>query len=431
MKSYPGDDKVRELVLSEKWDQAAELLRSVLEVFEGAAPRNDLALVLAAKGDGEDSVNMVLEAEEKDDSDIRVIVNRYFISTLADMNRSRGQDALSRVIDLTRGDADLKPKLSIIMRTFNRGNLIADAVNSVLKQKMKDWELIIVNDGGDREVDKTIERVWEKRLVYAYAHHSGPAGVFNVGLRLARGSLISFVDDDDLVYPDHYSRLSEHLDVHPELCAIYTDLKTVWIDGVSGERLREEAHVAGPYQAFKLWSGFFIYNLMAMVLRKECLEKTPGFLEGLSGPEDWEFAISLSKHFNFEYLPELGGEINRREGIQQLTKHSVMDWNLHRNLVLYYHGMCPFYSFSLTETPLSNRFLEALAGLLDAHPQFTPALELSKFFKEPEYSAFYQLGKKLESEGRPAEARPVYSAGAKLAPFEVKVWAKLLRSWLK
>jgi hypothetical protein len=431
MKSYPGDDKARELALAEKWDQAAELLRSVVEVFEGAGPRNDLALVLAAMGEGEESSAMILQDEEQDDSDIRVIVNRYFISALADMNQERGEHALERVVDLTKGDAGLTPKLSIIMRTFNRGKLIQEAFASILKQKMSDWELIIVNDGGDREVDKTIERIWEKRLVYAYARHSGPAGAFNVGLRLARGKLISFLDDDDIVYPDHYSRLSGHLDVHPELCAIYTDLKRVWIDGKTGERLKEEVHLAGPYDPSKLWSGLYIYNLMSMVIRKQCLEKMPGFLEGLFCAEDWEFMISLSKHFGFEYLPEAGGELNYREGVFQEGKRSVMDWNLQRNLILYYHGMSPFYSFSLTAAPITDRFLETLSELLDAHPEFTPALELSKLFKEPEYAPFYQLGKKLESEGRGKDARPVYAAGTRLAPYEFKLWAKLARSWLK
>lgn len=431
MKSYPGDDKARELVLSEKWEQAAELLRSVIEVFDGAAPRNDLALVLAAMGEGEDSVQMILDAEEQADADIRVMVNRYFMSALADLDHGRGEDALSRVIDLTRGDADLKPKLSIIMRTFNRGKLIADAVNSVLKQKMRDWELIIVNDGGDREVDKTIERIWEKRIVYAYTHHGGPSGAFNVGLRLARAGLISFLDDDDLVYPDHYSRLCEHLDVHPEIFALYTDLKRVWIDGNTGERLREEVHAAGPFQPYKLWSGFYIYNLMSMVIRKECLDKMPGFLEGLRCAEDWEFMLSMSEHFGFAYLPELGGELIYREGVHQEGKRSIVDWNLQRNLILYYHGMSPFFSFSLTSSALSDRFLAALEELLDAHPELTPALEFSKLFKEPEYAPFYQLGKRLESEGRYKEARPVYAAGTRAAPLEPKVWVKLARSWLR
>ena len=96
-----------------------------------------------------------------------------------------------------------------------------------------------------------------------------------MGLWAARGEFISFLDDYDVVYPDHYHRLIEHLDVHPEVKAVYTDLKLVWKDAESGAVLRERVHNAGPYEAEKLWTGFYIMNLMTLVLRRECLEQVP------------------------------------------------------------------------------------------------------------------------------------------------------------
>jgi len=430
MKSYPGDDKARELVAAENWAEAKELLETVTEVFEGAGPNNDLALVLARTGERDRAFDLIEEAESKPDADIRVKVNRYFLSQLCEFSDSRGEDAAKRVIDLTRGDASLKPKLSIIMRTYNRPDLITEAVRSVLRQKLSDWELVIVNDGGDREVDKVVERIWDKRMVYAYAIHSGPAGAFNVGLRLARGAYISFLDDDDLVYPEHYHRVISHLEVNPEVKAIYTDLKLVWLNRESGAVVGEEARLAGPYQPARLLGGFFIMNLLTMVLRRECLEKVPGFLEDLRSAVDWEFMIALSKHFNFEYLPGEGGELRYHEGLFQVGKRSVLDKNFQRNLIMYYWGNSPFYSWSPAQSRLREKFFVELQRFLDKRPALIAGLELRKLFKEPEYSLFYQLGLELAREERKREALDAYLCALSLAPYEFKVWGGILKARL-
>ena len=428
MKSYPGDDKTRELILAGKWEEARDLLESVIEVFEGASAKNDLALVLAKIGECSRAHDLIDQAESQLDADARVTVNKYFISQLVDFDDHRGEDAAKKVIDLTRGDVNLKPRLSIIMRTYNRSKLIIEAARSALFQKYSDFELVIVNDGGDREVDKAVERVWDKRVVYAYAVHSGPSGAFNVGLRLARGEFISFLDDDDVVYPEHYSRLIEHLDVHPEVKAVYTDLKLVWKDAESDAVLREKAHIAGPFEADKLWTGFYIMNLMSLVLRRECLEKVPGFLEGLQNAVDWEFMLALSKFYGFEYLPEVGGELRYREGLSQVGKRSVNDHNLMRNLIIYYYGRSPFYSWVTGRGELTEKFMQVLAGFLKEHSDLIPALELRKLYKEHEYSLFYQLGRELQKAGRNKEAFAAYIAAAKLAPYEARIWGKVLSS---
>ena len=122
MKSYPGDDKAHELILAEKWEEARDLLELVIEVFEGASAKNDLALVLAKIGECSRALNLINQAESQADADARVTVNKYFISQLVDFDNHRGGDAAKKIIDLTRGDVNLKPRLSIIMRTCNRNN---------------------------------------------------------------------------------------------------------------------------------------------------------------------------------------------------------------------------------------------------------------------------------------------------------------------
>lgn len=101
--------------------------------------------------------------------------------------------------------------MSIIVAT-NRGGLFLDeALATVVAQTFTDYELIVVDDGGDdpAEVDRICARLRGCRVI-----HQPPAGVSiarNNGVTIARGSLLAFLDDDDLWHPE---RLAHHVAAH-------------------------------------------------------------------------------------------------------------------------------------------------------------------------------------------------------------------------
>lgn len=92
------------------------------------------------------------------------------------------------------------PKVSILMATYNRAELIDAAVESILKQSFKNWELIIADDGS---VDNTpqIVKEWENkdaRIVYTRSEvNQGISKNYNRGLRMAKGEYVAMLDDDD------------------------------------------------------------------------------------------------------------------------------------------------------------------------------------------------------------------------------------------
>ncbi len=429
MKSYPGVDKVRRFLLNHQWVEAERFLEEVMAVSENAGALNDLALIYARTGEWEQARRLMESAMQQPDRDVRTRINYFYIAELMALDQSRGEKARERVLDLKVGDQALKPRLSIVMRTLNRGEMIRGALKSVLDQNFKNWELVIVNDGGERAVEQILESLWDRRMVYAYARHSGPAGAFNVGLRLARGEMIGFLDDDDLAYPESWDRLQNHLETHPDSRAVYSDLNLAWMDLKTGAAKRTRPHPNGEFQREKLWSGFFIMNLMTLVIRRECLERMPGFLEGLSSSVDWEFLLALSHHTNFDYLKNTAGELRYWEGLDQVGKRSVLDRNHQRNLISYLHGITPFYQFGFGGKELHSKFLETLERLLTKFPDLIRGLELRKLLNEPAYSMFYQLGVELLKEGKKREARECFSCAGKLAPGETRIWWKLVRSW--
>ncbi len=119
------------------------------------------------------------------------------------------------------------PRVSIIVATNRGGLFLDDALATVAAQTFTDYELIVVDDGGDHpaEVDRICATIRDCRVI-----HQPPAGVSiarNNGVAIARGSLLAFLDDDDLWHPE---RLAHHVAAHdrdPEAVLSYCSWRSV------------------------------------------------------------------------------------------------------------------------------------------------------------------------------------------------------------
>jgi len=104
----------------------------------------------------------------------------------------------------------MKPKISVVISTFNRPQLLQRAIDSVLSQTFKDWELIIVDDCSDVPPPISApgkeDRVIPIRLPWNTGYLVRPK---NVGIMCARGDLIAYLDDDNVYLPDHLEVLYE------------------------------------------------------------------------------------------------------------------------------------------------------------------------------------------------------------------------------
>jgi glycosyltransferase involved in cell wall biosynthesis len=96
-----------------------------------------------------------------------------------------------------------EPLVSIIVPTYNRAALLAEALASVRAQTFADWECIVVDDGSTDETPTLLAGIEEPRLRVIHMGHSGnPGRVRNGGLAVARGDYVAFLDDDDLWKPE-------------------------------------------------------------------------------------------------------------------------------------------------------------------------------------------------------------------------------------
>ena len=97
----------------------------------------------------------------------------------------------------------INEKISVIIPTFNRGNLIENSINSVLNQTYKNLEIIVVDDGSTDNTKDIVEKIQDKRIKYIkLTENKGGSNARNVGIKNSNGKYISFQDSDDIYYPD-------------------------------------------------------------------------------------------------------------------------------------------------------------------------------------------------------------------------------------
>lgn len=90
---------------------------------------------------------------------------------------------------------------SIIMPAYNRGYVIWKVIQSIVSQKYPFWELIIIDDGSTDNTKQVIAEFQnDSRIKYFYAKHKNGSAARNLGLKKAKGEIITYVDSDDRIY---------------------------------------------------------------------------------------------------------------------------------------------------------------------------------------------------------------------------------------
>lgn len=108
---------------------------------------------------------------------------------------------------------DAPPRVSVIITAYNKAQYIKETVDSVLAQKYREHEIIVVNDGSD-DTDY-LERELKVRMediIYIRQRHAGEGAARNTGIVNARGSIVAFLNAGDLWQPDLLASQNVHLE---------------------------------------------------------------------------------------------------------------------------------------------------------------------------------------------------------------------------
>ncbi len=128
-------------------------------------------------------------------------------------------------------------KVSVVVTTYNRACYVLNAVDSVLRQTLKDLELIVVDDGSTDDTELVLSS-YHDRIRYVRTENRGPAHARNVGIGLATGDYVCLLDSDDVSHPARLALQSAVLDDYPDIDIVCTECSAFDDHG-----LRQEFHL--------------------------------------------------------------------------------------------------------------------------------------------------------------------------------------------
>ncbi len=197
----------------------------------------------------------------------------------------------------------VSPTVSVIIPVYNGAKTIEATVQSVLKQTLTDFELLVINDGSTDETLAVLAGLHDARLRVLSFDNAGVAESRNRGIASAKGYYISFLDADDLWTPNKLSRQIEALERHPEAAVVYS-----WTDYIdeSGRFLRAGWHATAAGSVYgELVQRCFVENGSNVLFRAAVLEQVEAFDSSVVPTEDWDFYLRLAERFEFVCVPEV------------------------------------------------------------------------------------------------------------------------------
>ena len=198
------------------------------------------------------------------------------------------------------------PRVSVIVRTKDRPGLLAEALGSLRAQTFGDFETLVVNDGGPLPGSVLEPAPGRALTVVVPPPPGGRARALNAGLAAARGRHVAYLDDDDLYLPAHLDVLVRVLDGDDPCEAAYTTVDQIAQRRGPDGRYRDAEVLATYGRAFDSNRILFKNDipLIALMHRRDVVERAGPFDEAFDLFEDWDFLIRLSRVTRPRFVPE-------------------------------------------------------------------------------------------------------------------------------
>ncbi|MBW1785298.1 MAG: glycosyltransferase family 2 protein [Deltaproteobacteria bacterium] len=203
-----------------------------------------------------------------------------------------------------------KPLISCIIPAFNSDKYLAEALDSIVAQTYRPFEIIVADDGSTDTTAEVSEGYGDK-VRFLSQKTAGPAATRNFGLQNAKGDFVAFLDADDLWHPEKLSLQMSRFEQQPELHLCVTHVKLIWTQTLREEQEQYQHHVRA-----KPVPGYATTTLLA---RREAFRRIGGFNAEywFCDATDW-FMRAKNAGLIMELLPDV------------LTYHRMHEGNLTR-----------------------------------------------------------------------------------------------------
>lgn len=222
----------------------------------------------------------------------------------------------------------MSAKVSIVVPTFNRADVIGRALRSIIKQTYADYEVIVVDDGSTDDTESAVSAIKDARIRYIpLSENQGVAHARNIGIQEAAGDFIAFLDSDDEWLPDKLQIQMAEIEKLDDAYGMVYCRMGGWVrDGSS-------RFVCPPLDwKQKILEGNIFHSLLfqnvigtpTMLVRRECFAQAGGFKEALRCLEDWEMILRIAKRWKIGFVDQILVEVHKSVG----SVTSNMGWHL-------------------------------------------------------------------------------------------------------
>lgn len=207
--------------------------------------------------------------------------------------------------DLMEAVEEPVPAVSVVIPTRNRAAMLTEALDSVRCQTVQPLEVIVVDDASDDETPTIVNRFGPRCRYLRNPNRLGPAASRNRGCALARGSLIGFLDSDDLWKPGKLEAQLRRLKQVPGCGLVYTD--RIWVNTSDGRVSFPPLSDLGP-----LPEGWILNELLldwpialpSVLLPAAVFHEMGGFDEELVTAEDVNLWARIALRYPVAAVPE-------------------------------------------------------------------------------------------------------------------------------
>lgn len=191
-------------------------------------------------------------------------------------------------------------KVSVIIPTFNRCKLLKRALDSVCKQTLAAFEIIIVDDGSTDDTAQMVNLYFPK-VNYFYQSNKGVSSSRNKGLIEAKGDWIAFLDSDDEWLPGKLETQMQALKAEPDVKVCHTE--EVWIrNGVRVNQMKKHKKKGG--WIFSQCLPLCAMSPSSILIQRTVFEHVGGFDTTLSACEDYDLWLRITAQYPVLYIEQ-------------------------------------------------------------------------------------------------------------------------------
>lgn len=222
--------------------------------------------------------------------------------------------------------------ISVIIPLYNKEKCIRKTIDSILNQKgFSDFEIVVVDDGSTDRSCSIVETISDNRVVLYHKKNGGVSAARNYGALLAKGDWITFLDADDLFYPDALSIFNNLISRYPDDELFVANFK--WLCNGQLRMNSRYMEFISENPAKDIAIGRFYIRPGSFCISKRGYINSGGFDERLSFNEDREYGIRVSSLLRVVYSPKFVMEY-----ITENSSASIKVHPLEKDFVFYFRN---------------------------------------------------------------------------------------------